>query len=46
MFDMCVGQIPLMLMVGRAEGLACTDPGVRTPIGASGIYIYFVKARI
>ena len=27
---------------GRAEGLACKDPGVRTPIGASGNFIdYF-----
>ena len=24
-----------MLMGGRADGLACADPGVRTPIGAS-----------
>ena len=24
-------------MGGRAEGLACADPGARTPIGASGI---------
>ena len=23
---------------GRAEGLACADPGARTPIGASGNY--------
>ena len=23
-------------MGGRAEGLACADPGARTPIGASG----------
>jgi hypothetical protein len=26
-------------MGGRAEGLACADPGARTPIGASGNYI-------
>ena len=25
-----------MLMGGRAEGLACADPGLRTPIGMSG----------
>ena len=25
-------------MGGRAEGLACADPGARTPIGASGIF--------
>ena len=34
--DMCAGKFPLVSMGGRAEGLACTDPGVRTPIGASG----------
>ena len=35
--DMCAGKFPLVLMGGRAEGPACTDPGVRTPIGANGI---------
>ena len=25
-----------MSMGGRVEGLACTKPGARTPIGASG----------
>ena len=34
--DMCAIKSPLMSMGGRAEGLACTDPGVRTPIGMSG----------
>ena len=29
-------KFPLVLMGGRAEGLACADPGARTPIGASG----------
>ena len=38
--DMCAGKFPLMSMVGRAEGLACADPGARTPIGASGIINY------
>ena len=32
--DTCAGKFPLMLMGGLAEGLACADPGVRTPIGA------------
>ena len=36
--DMCAGKFPLVLMGVRAEGLACADPGARTPIGASGIY--------
>ena len=35
--DMCAGKFPLVSMGGRAEGLACADPGARTPIGASGI---------
>ena len=30
--DTCAGKFPL------AEGLACTDPGARTAIGASGIF--------
>ena len=34
--DMCAGKFPLASMGGRAEGLACADPGARTPIGASG----------
>ena len=32
--DMFAGKFPLVLMWGRAEGLACADPGARTPIGA------------
>ena len=32
---------PLVSMGGRAEGLACADPGARTPIGASGNCIFF-----
>ena len=34
--DTCSGKFPLMSMGGLAEGLACADPGARTPIGASG----------
>ena len=34
--DMCAGKFPLMSMGGREEGLACADPGARTPIGVSG----------
>ena len=37
--DMCAGKFPLVSMRGRAEGLACADPGARTPIGASGIFL-------
>ena len=28
--DMCAGKFPLVSMGGRAEGLACADPGART----------------
>jgi hypothetical protein len=38
--DTGAGKFPLVSMGGRAEGLACADPGARTPIGASGNYIY------
>ena len=34
--DTCGGKFPLMSMGGRAVGLACADPGVRTPISVSG----------
>jgi hypothetical protein len=30
------GKFPLVSMGGRVEGIACADPGARTPIGASG----------
>ena len=39
--DMCAGKFLLVSMVGRAEGLTCADPGARTPISASGNYIYY-----
>ena len=32
--DICAGKFLLVLMGGRAEGLACADPGERTPISA------------
>jgi hypothetical protein len=35
--DMCAEKFPLVSIWVRAEGLACVDPGARTPIGASGI---------
>ena len=45
--DTCAGKFPLGSMGGRAEGLACADPGARTPIGASGItfllFLFLVK---
>ena len=39
--DTCAGKFPLVSMGGRAEGLACADPGARTPIRASGNSLYF-----
>ena len=40
--DTCGGKCWLMLMGGRAEGLACAVPGARTPIGASGNFYFFL----
>ena len=37
--DTCAGKFPLVSMGGRAEGLACADPGARTNIGASGYFL-------
>ena len=37
--DTCARKFPLVSMGGRAEGLACADPGERTPIGASGNFL-------
>ena len=34
--DTCAEFFSLMSMGGRGEGLACADPGARTPIGVSG----------
>jgi hypothetical protein len=33
--DTCAEEFPVMSMGGRTEGLACADPGARTPIGLS-----------
>ena len=41
--DKCAGKLPLMLMGGRAECLACADPGARNPSGLSGnLYMAFM----
>ena len=40
--DMCARNFPLISMGGQAEGLACADPGARTPIGASGNFGFFL----
>ena len=33
--DMCAVKC-LLMSIGKAEGLACADPGARTPIGVNG----------
>ena len=38
--DTCAGEFLLTSMGGRVEVLACADPGVRTPIGASGTFYF------
>ena len=44
--DTGAGKFPLVSMGGRAEGLACADPGARTPIGASGnFYIHHAHIK-
>ena len=42
----CAGKFPLVSMGGRAEGLACADPGARSPIGASGNYFTMIASQI
>jgi hypothetical protein len=39
--DTGAGKFPLASMGVRAEGLACADPGARTPVSAIGIYFNF-----
>ena len=36
--DTCAGKFPLVSMGGQVEGLACADPGARTPIGTRGFF--------
>ena len=42
--DKCAGKFTLKSMGGRAEGLACADPGARTPISVSGNLFTFCKS--
>ena len=39
--DMCARKFSLVLMGGRAEGLVCADPGVRTSTGVCGNSFYY-----
>ena len=43
--DKCAGKFPLVSMGGRAEGLACADPGARTPIGTSENFVYLLTTN-
>ena len=43
--DTCAGKFPLVSMGGRAGGQACADPGARTPIGVSGIFVVVFKMK-
>ena len=38
--DMCAGKLPLMSMGGQVEGLACSEPGARTPIDVSEYFSF------
>ena len=40
--DRCAEKFLLMSIGGQAEGLACTSPGTRTPIGVSVIFVVVV----
>ena len=42
----CAEKFPLVVMGGQAEGLACADPGVRTPISASGNFSCFSSSWV
>ena len=44
--DTFAGKFPLVSIGGRAEGLACADPGARTPIGARGIWFVLMSKVI
>ena len=44
--DTGAGKFPLVSRGGGAEGLACEDPGARTPIGASRITFLLIFLKI
>ena len=43
--DTCAGKFPLMLMEGRAEGLAFADLGASTPLGVYGNFHLFLLQK-
>ena len=44
--DVCAVKFRLVSMGGRAEGLACADPGARTPINASGKFKWLRHSKV
>ena len=40
--DMCARKFPLLSMGGRAEGLACADPGQGPPSALAEIFRFFL----
>ena len=44
--DKCAGKFPQVSMGGRAEGLACADPGARTPISAGGNFHFQILMEV
>ena len=42
--DTRAGKFPLVSMGGRAEGLACADPGARTPSALAEILQYVFRS--
>ena len=44
--DTCAKKNSLVSIGGRVEGLACADPGERTPICASGNFIVYFRSQL
>ena len=44
--DMCARKFRLVSMGGRAEGLACVDPGARIPIVLAEIFIKHMEQNL
>jgi hypothetical protein len=39
--DMCAGKFSLVSMGGRAEGIACANPGARTPMALAEFFLFY-----
>ena len=44
--DTCAKNFPIMSIGGRAEDLACTDPGARISIGVIGFFADVAMAML